>query len=90
MFKIVVRPDLDMNDVGTSVLINEIVALQQTAFQKYGDDMCTMLENVILPSLVGQGPYIQTYIQQLRSGNTKEFKDFFKNFVKAYRKEKMR
>lgn len=90
MLKILSRPDLDMNDAGTAILLNEMVALQQMAFQKYGDEVLINLEQVILPSQLGPGNYINTYLQLLRSNNPKDFKDFFRTFVKAFRKEKLK
>jgi len=87
MLKIIQRQDFDLNDVGTSVLLGEIVAVQQVSFQKYREEMLVSMQGIILPSLFGQGPYIQQYLQQLQSPNQKEFREFFKNFAKIYRKK---
>jgi hypothetical protein len=72
------------------MILNEIVSLQQSAYQKYGAEMLVHLEQNVLPLQMGPGAYVAQYIQLLRGSNPKEFRDFFRSVVAAYRKEKLK
>ncbi|KAF9345126.1 pre-tRNA nuclear export protein [Mortierella sp. AD094] len=84
-FEVPMKPNFDLQDGQSMLVLGEIAGLQKAMALKQGDVFLTYLSQVYLPSINCPGDLAQEYVQALRQLDAKQFKKYFQAFIQKSR-----
>ncbi|KAG0367569.1 pre-tRNA nuclear export protein [Gamsiella multidivaricata] len=84
-FEVPMKPNFDLQDGQSMLVLGEIAGLQKAMVMKQGDVFLTYLSQVYLPSINCPTELAQEYIQALQQLDAKNFKKYFQAFIQKSR-----
>ncbi|KAF9114533.1 pre-tRNA nuclear export protein [Mortierella sp. AM989] len=84
-FEVPMKPNFDLQDGQSMLVLGEIAGLQKAMSVKQGDVFLTYLSQVYLPSINCPADLTQEYVQALGGLDVKQFKKYFQAFIQKSR-----